>query len=119
MVDIALRKIDKSNMYLTIYNFYEQILKGIEIGEAADLKNLTGRSYSNIVVSGMGGSAIGGELLKSFLNAELNIPMTIHRNYNLPEHVTENTLVICSSYSGGTEETLSAYKKAKNIGCNP
>ena len=94
MVDVALKKFDKSNMYLTIYNFYEQILKGIEIGEVADLKNLTGRSFSNIVVSGMGGSAIGGELLKSFLNAELNIPMTIHRNYNLPEHVMENTLVI-------------------------
>lgn len=118
MVDSSLRKLDKSNMYLTIYNFFEQILKGIEIGEAADLKNLSGRSFTDIVVSGMGGSAIGGELLRSYLRTELKIPMTIHRNYNLPEHVTGNSLVICSSYSGDTEETLSAYVKAKERGCS-
>lgn len=118
MVDISLKKIDKSNMYSTIYNFYEQIVQGTEIGNAADISSLVRLTFSDVLITGMGGSAIGGELLKSFLKAELKIPVTIHRNYNLPEYASKNSLVICSSYSGNTEETLSAFNKAIDLSCN-
>ena len=69
----------------------------------------------------MGGSAIGGDLVKLLAKNELKIPFVISRNYKLPNWVNQNTLVICSSYSGNTEETLSCFddslnKSAKIVG---
>jgi len=117
MIDIALKKFDQHNMYGNIVNFYSQIAEGIKIGQGADLGVLPEKSFSNIVLAGMGGSAIGGDLLRSFLKTELKMPFIIHRNYNLPDFAGENSLVICSSYSGGTEETLSAFRTALDKGC--
>jgi glucose/mannose-6-phosphate isomerase len=62
----------------------------------------------------MGGSAIGGDLVRSYLADELKIPFLINRNYTLPNFVGPASLVIVSSYSGNTEETLSAYAEAKD-----
>ena len=112
MVDIALKEYDKHNMYDNIVNFHRQIAEGIKIGQGADLGQLRGKSFRNIILAGMGGSAIGGDLLRSFLKNELKIPFIIHRNYNLPAYADQDSLVICSSYSGGTEETLSAFATA-------
>ena len=64
------------------------------------------------MVIGMGGSAIGGDLARSFLSSKLLIPFHICRNYTLPEFVDDESLVIVSSYSGNTEETLSALDDA-------
>jgi glucose/mannose-6-phosphate isomerase len=66
----------------------------------------------NIVLTGLGGSAIGGDLLRSYLVKELDIPFAVNRYYTLPEFVGKNTLVIVSSYSGNTEETISVHKEA-------
>jgi glucose/mannose-6-phosphate isomerase len=66
----------------------------------------------NIVLTGMGGSAIGGDLLRSYLAEDLKVPFVVNRYYTLPEFVGKNTLVIVSSYSGNTEETLSSYNDA-------
>jgi len=60
----------------------------------------------------MGGSAAGGDLLKSYLQREAKIPIEVNRGYLLPQYVGENTLVFAISYSGNTEETLSAYQDA-------
>lgn len=65
-----------------------------------------------VVVCGMGGSAAGGDLLKSYLQREANIPIEVNRDYLLPQYAGENTLVFAISYSGNTEETLSAYQDA-------
>ncbi|MBI4302659.1 MAG: bifunctional phosphoglucose/phosphomannose isomerase [Chloroflexi bacterium] len=65
-----------------------------------------------VLVLGMGGSAIGGDLLASLALPEGKVPIFIHRNYDLPPFVGEQTLVIASSYSGNTEETLSAFRQA-------
>ncbi len=76
-------------------------------------------SYSdvrNIVVSGMGGSAIGGDLAAAILAGELRVPMHVHRDYGLPAYVGRDSLVVASSYSGGTEETLSAFEEARKRG---
>ena len=67
-----------------------------------------------MVIAGMGGSAIGGDVVRLLLSSYNNIPITVSRNYNLPSWVDENSLVICSSYSGNTEETLSSFDDAKN-----
>lgn len=66
----------------------------------------------NIVISGMGGSAIGGGIVKDYLYPIVNIPIYVNRHYFLPAYVNENSLVIICSYSGNTEETISALQDA-------
>ncbi len=70
----------------------------------------------NITVAGMGGSAIGGDLAAGLLADELKVAMTVHRDYGLPAYVGRDSLVIASSYSGNTEETLSAFEEARRRG---
>jgi len=100
-------------MFEAIYDFPGQMQQAIEIGERIELKN-TYEKIRNIVVAGMGGSAIGGDVVRMLIKDDLKIPFVVSRNYTLPNWVNENTLVICSSYSGNTEETLSAYEEAKS-----
>jgi len=69
---------------------------------------------NKVVVLGMGGSAIGGDLVASFVAAEANIHIFVQRGYDLPAFVDDETLIIASSYSGMTEETLSAFRQALN-----
>jgi glucose/mannose-6-phosphate isomerase len=66
------------------------------------------REITSIIVSGMGGSALAALLVKMWLKTELKIPFEVVRSYDLPGYVDEHTLVIASSYSGNTEETVSA-----------
>lgn len=70
----------------------------------------------NAVIAGMGGSAIGGALLQGIIAGECPVPITVCRDYDLPAFVDERTLVIASSYSGNTEETLSAVRQARERG---
>src|SRR5680860_88519 len=74
------------------------------------------RPITNVVVAGMGGSALAAMLIKSWLKSELTVPIDIVRSYDLPKYVVQNTLVITSSYSGNTEETLSCLKQAEAKG---
>ena len=70
----------------------------------------------NIVLAGLGGSAIGGDLVRSYLLSKCPVPFTINRTYDLPGFVNEKTLVIASSYSGSTEESLSMFDEASRRG---
>jgi glucose/mannose-6-phosphate isomerase len=74
------------------------------------------KPYQNIVLAGMGGSAAGGDFVKFLVEKQGTVPFSVVREYELPNYVNENTLVIASSYSGNTEETLSAYNDAKRRG---
>jgi glucose/mannose-6-phosphate isomerase len=74
------------------------------------------RNVNKIVVLGMGGSAIGADLVKALLHDELKIPFLVHRDYGMPAYVDENTLLIASSFSGDTEETLSGLEPALKMG---
>jgi len=71
---------------------------------------------TNIVLAGLGGSAIGGDLVRSYLLSKSSVPFAINRTYNLPGFVNEKTLVIVSSYSGSTEESLSMFDEALKCG---
>ena len=73
------------------------------------------RNIDKVVVLGVGGSAIGGDLVRTLLQAEMKIPVIVHRDYGLPAFVDEKTLLIASSYSGNTEETLSSFQSALKI----
>ena len=74
--------------------------------------------YRNILVSGMGGSAIGGDILRSYALVRCAIPVVVNRDYVLPAFVNDRTLVLAVSYSGNTEETVSAYHQAKEYGAD-
>jgi len=71
-----------------------------------------------IIISGMGGSGIGGQILSSIADLEGFARISYWNNYNLPKWANKNCSVICVSYSGNTAETLSAAKEALNLGCN-
>jgi glucose/mannose-6-phosphate isomerase len=96
--------------------FTKQLEEAIEIGSNAKLTN-SSVTINNIVVSGLGGSGIGGKIVSQLVEKELKVPVVINNNYSLPSFADKNTLVIISSYSGNTEETLYAMKTAIEKGC--
>ena len=100
--------LDSQNMLQTIKDFPNQCREALSLPKGLSISNDIG----NIVVAGMGGSAIGGDLLKSYLS-DAKIPVYVSRGYKLPSFVNENSLVFAVSYSGNTEETLSSLKDAK------
>jgi glucose/mannose-6-phosphate isomerase len=106
-----IKRRDPKGMYTWIADFPKQIEDAVRIGKEAKIK-LSMKGVQNIILTGLGGSAIGGDLLRSYLTKELDIPFIVNRYYTLPEFVGKNTLVIVSSYSGNTEETISAHKDA-------
>lgn len=115
-----LKKIDEfdsSGMYEAIVDFPNQIRNAIKIGEKLNIDPESYKDIENIVICGMGGSAIGGDMVAAVLEDQINVPIEICRNYKLPAYAGENTLVIGSSYSGNTEETLSAIGQAINNKC--
>jgi glucose/mannose-6-phosphate isomerase len=73
-------------------------------------------SPGGIIVAGMGGSAIGGELARAILGDHASRPLITARAYGLPPWTTNETTVVCASYSGNTEETLTCYEAAGVIG---
>jgi len=115
LLTTEIKNIDKENMFDTIANLYKQIEASIEMSEKTNI-TFKSSNINNIVFSGMGGSAVGGVLLKDYLYNEIKVPFTIIRNYDIPKFVGEDTLIFVSSYSGDTKETLSIYEKAKQKG---
>lgn len=76
------------------------------------------KDVSDVIIAGMGGSIFGGLTVKEGYSSEkLFLPITLISDYNLPEYADEKTLVICTSYSGNTEETLSIFEEASSRGC--
>jgi len=110
-------KLDPTNMYQRVVEFPQQLQAGFNLPVNGDLGGFNPSQFRNILVAGMGGSAIGGDFVRSYLADKLTIPMFINRNYGLPLFVDSNTLVIASSYSGNTEESLSAFEEAMSRGC--
>lgn len=94
-----------------IANFAAQMKEANEIGKAAVLKT-TDKRIENVCLFGLGGSAFGGEVLKNYISDQCRVPFNIVRDYSIPAYIGENTLVIISSYSGNTEETLSCFEAA-------
>jgi len=107
---------DKSDMYGVISSMPDQIREALKIAEDFPL-NIDTESVSSILFAGMGGSAIGGDLVRSILEDECKLPISVVRNYKLPTWAGKSTLLLVSSYSGNTEESLSAYKDAIKKEC--
>jgi glucose/mannose-6-phosphate isomerase len=115
LTESVVRQLDGSNMRQLLEGFPEQIGDAVKIGKSVKL-SLDGSRISQIVVSGLGGSAIGGDLLRTYLAKELAIPILVNRHYFLPRFVSRDSLVVISSYSGNTEETITAHRNAMNRG---
>src|ERR1035437_685215 len=107
-------------MKTLIENFPDQLREAIRFGEAAKLSTAK-RKISNVLISGLGGSGIGGTIVSELVALEATVPITVSKGYFIPKFVNENTLVIISSYSGNTEETLNclslALKRKAKIIC--
>jgi len=110
--DLAvIEKIDEKNMRDILMDFPQQCRRACCLAERFALPEEFGRA-KNIVTTGMGGSAIGGDLLRSLFSDVCSVPVVVNRNYSIPKFVNKDTLFIAASYSGNTEETLSAFEKA-------
>ncbi len=107
-----IRAHDPDNMYNRIFDFPEQMVDALKIGKLWKFDEAGFTGINNIVVVGMGGSAIGGDLMRTYLRKHLLVPVEVCRHYTLPEYVDDESLVIACSYSGNTEETLSAVDDA-------
>ncbi len=95
--------------------FPGNISDALEIAANAEIRQ-PNHEIHNILICGMGGSGIGGRLVAGWLEDELPVPVCVCNDYMIPSFVSENTLVIGSSYSGNTEETLSAIQAAVEKG---
>jgi len=111
----AIRAADPGNMLDRIKELPQQIRDAWKIAQAATLPPHFG-DVRNITVLGMGGSAIGGEFAGALLLDELKVPLAVHRDYGLPAYIGRDSLVIASSFSGNTEETLSGLEEARKRG---
>src|ERR1044071_8191172 len=94
-------------MKTLIENFSKQLHEAIEIGTKSTIRNPQSE-IRNIIITGMGGSGIGGTIVSEIVSGECSVPIVVNKDYFLPSFVTENSLVIVSSYSGNTEETIQA-----------
>jgi len=112
----TIRTADESAMFAKILEFPDQLRKGWAIG-ARSRNPIQFKKIENIVFSGMGGSAIAGDIVKAALGDALRVPMVVNRSYGLPAFAGNRTLFVASSYSGGTEETVSAAEQAVRSGC--
>lgn len=113
-------------MYNDIYSYDIKNLRSVITGSPDQARNgwrpvnpggLDISDINSIVITGLGGSAISGDVLRNFLQGELKVPLIVNRTYQMPSFAGRNTLVIASSYSGNTEETISALKDAVSRGC--
>lgn len=102
-------------MNVFIQEFPKQLKTALEIGEQATLTKHKHPIY-NITILGMGGSGIGGDFVAEFVRAYSKAPILSSKGYELPAYINENSLVIASSFSGNTEETLLTFEKALTVG---
>ena len=107
---------DPDDMRAAVRAFPDHLRTGWERGEAAESFGLDAGALDGVVLCGMGGSAIGGDLVRGLVEPTTSLPFVVVRGYALPGWVGERTLVIASSYSGGTEETLSCFRDAQERG---
>lgn len=98
-------------MKTLVENFPNQLREALAIGKAAKLTSPK-KKISSVYISGLGGSGIGGTIVSELTALEAAAPITVGKGYFIPKFVSENTLVIISSYSGNTEETLNAMEMA-------
>jgi len=117
VLDDAARRsaLDAQNMIPLTDQFPQQCRKALDIAEQFNPPSPR-IPIQNVVVTGLGGSAVGGDLLRVLMEDNGKVPLVVNRDYQVPAFVDDHTLVIAASYSGNTEETLSAFEDAQDRG---
>jgi len=108
-------KVDAENMLSHLLKFPKQCRDAWEDGRKVELPR-DYRDVKQVLIMGMGGSAIGGDLVAALVRYECPVPIFVCRDYRVPRWVGPETLAVASSYSGNTEETISAFKEALKAG---
>ncbi|MFZ5858855.1 MAG: bifunctional phosphoglucose/phosphomannose isomerase [Chloroflexota bacterium] len=113
-----IQQLDTLNMLAEIDGLPDQLMRAYEMGRISEVFKTSDVSVSRVIIAGMGGSAIGADLLAAYVADICPVPVIVHRDYGLPSFARgEGTLVICSSHSGNTEETLDSFAAARRSGC--
>lgn len=107
---------DPQDMRSHIQGLPAQLEAGWELGQR--LPPPPGVRPALVLLAGMGGSAIGADLVSAYAAPTLPVPVVVWRGYDLPAYVGSETLVVLSSHSGNTEETLSSYEAARRLGAS-
>ncbi len=95
-----------------VADFSSHLKQAIQIGNKVEF-NTSKHPINNVLICGLGGSGIGGTIVSQLLAKEITFPIVVNKDYKIPSFVGKNTLVICCSYSGNTEETIMMYEQAK------
>lgn len=111
----TMENIDCGNMRLVIHSFPRLVSDAIVISQNLTIPDKY-RKAREMIICGMGGSAIGGDLFRDLSDRTIPLNVSVIRDYDLPKHVDEDSLVIAVSYSGNTEETLECFKQAYERG---
>ena len=112
----SFKQLDPQNMLGEIDNLPRQVQSAWDLGQNQPLPD--GKGIRRIIISGMGGSAIGADLLAAYIAPVCKLPVIVHRDYGLPAWAHgSQTLFVASSHSGNTEETLDAFDAAVKAGC--
>jgi glucose/mannose-6-phosphate isomerase len=101
-------------MKILVENFSKQIAEAINIGKSFKPQT-TNRKPQTILITGLGGSGIGGTIVSEIVSSECPVPVVVNKDYFIPSFVNDETLVIVSSYSGNTEETIQAMEAALKV----
>ena len=112
---VTLKRLDPDHMLARIAELPQQCRDAWRNIDSFDLPPHY-REVDKVVILGMGGSAIGGDLLRTLVQGECPVPIAVNRDYDVPAFVDRRTLAIASSYSGDTEETLFAFEEALKRG---
>ncbi len=113
--DDQLRRCDPHDMMGLVLRFPDQCRQASAIGERFGEGARFGE-VRQVVLTGLGGSAIGGDFARCLMEEFGSAPLIVNRDYTLPKWVGPHTLVVAASYSGNTEETLNAYQQARDLG---
>ncbi len=111
------KQLDKQNMLAEIDGLPDQLQQAWDLGLTQPLPDF--KDIQDIVISAMGDSAIAAELVTASVSSSIRLPVTVHRDYGLPAFASgKQTLVICCSHSGSTEEVLDSFEAAVKNGCS-
>ena len=111
-----IRSIDSGNMVESLMKFPDACEDAVRMANGFDIPS-NYANVKNVVITGMGGSAIGGDMLRDLFLSKSSVPIDVVREYELPAYVDSGTLVFVISYSGNTEETLSSFVDAVKRNC--
>jgi glucose/mannose-6-phosphate isomerase len=110
----SISEIDTKGMLQLVEKLPDMMNEGWASAAEVKLPELTG--IDNVVIAGMGGSAISGDIASIVLKASATVPISVNRSYLCPSYISNRTLFIALSYSGNTEETISSFKEALKKG---